>query len=805
MDDSSPLVTPGWRWRALRQSAVEWCVILLFGGLYCAALLAADGGLTLRGLAPDSRLQGVEHERLSGILIPVAIGLGLSDHAPGIGHLPAWNPYLGTGTPLINNAFLYLFNPFMSLPVLLLGAVQGGKVALLLGLLLAGINMWALARAVGLGRAARVLTGALYMLSGGLLARFYTGHFQLGLSLVWLPLVFAGLWWTLQSRRRLAPVLLATAFALLFFSGNIYYSLHALVGCAVITGAHSVSREAGRWQLHGDRLGRVALGGILAFGLTCIQFLPLWLVRESVDHQVAAFDPATGQLAGNYLLGQSVANFIQPWTQWSQLQNPPNELLAAVDYAYIGPAPFLILLGLAFTGLKRHRRAFALALLLALLFMTWGAGQTAVLSELYRRLPLLAEFRYLGRAHAVAGLWWILLAGIAFDHLWRAAASRRAGARLARGLAAAVSLWGGLLVYSLADHSTRFALALNNIHLFNALNARRFVDYLQAADALLIFVAAALLLDVLLPPWGEALRGRLLRLGLVLLALTTLLDALHNNRPLIQFGPPANQFDRLYAFASSADPGPFPAILEPSSPTTYNAYARRVRVWGLNEGWIPRPVPGDLIPGGAPRLMHLPGWAIVSTEFQGGHIHELAQAFVEQHNGVRELCITRAARAQDPCDLDTYPGSVLYQIPGALPYAFLIDERTLVTQADTVRRDYPGAVEFVRHELDTITMRVNVPDDGRRYYLIVQETHFPGWHAEQDGAAVEVFTVGAQTPGGGTAGWLAVAMLPGTHTVTLRYEPPGFAAGGLISGLTLAVMLAWLSRLDQMFIRTRRR
>src|SRR5690606_24097725 len=118
-----------------------------------------------------------------------------------------------------------------------------------------------------------------------------------------------------------------------------------------------------------------------------------------------------------------------------------------------------------------------IALLLALGMMIWGAGQTFVVRELYWRIPLLAEFRYVGRAHAVAGLWWIVLAGIALDNLWRAIPKtplsldhRR---RMVRVLAIVLLIWAWFLFYSAANNATRLAMVLENFQLFNQLNDLR--------------------------------------------------------------------------------------------------------------------------------------------------------------------------------------------------------------------------------------------------------------------------------------------------------------------------------------------
>lgn len=810
---------------SFRQVALEFVVVIWLGLLYSAFFLgaaASDQSLALRGLNPANRIQAIEHERLAGLMIPVQIGLGLNERVSGIGHLPTWNPYLGTGTPLVNDAFFYLFNPFMSLPLLVLGAVQGSKIAIVIGLLMAGLNMWVFARAIGLGAVARVTVAALYLMSGGIIGKFNSGHFQLGLSLAWPPLVLAGLWWTVNSRDRRAPVLMAVAFALMFFSGNIYYTLHTLICCLVIVAAHGVSRAGGHWQIAWGRLRRVLIGGLLALGLTMIQFLPVWAVRDYVSHKTVTFNSITGQIIGQHDLGLSLTTLITPWDVWQWFEQPVVGLQSSVDYAYIGPTVFALIAGLIAlmllggAGYVRHRRAAGIALTLAIVMMIWGAGQTGIVNALYRHIPLLAEFRFLGRAYAIAGMWWIVLAGIALDTLWRAA---RQGlnlpvtfeladrVRLLRALTIPALLWLWLLAYSLSNNLTRLTMTLNNLTAFNALNNWRFVDYPQALQTLVDLIALALIVDTLLlfvyrrfvartPPDSNPLTrvmgARLARIGLLLLALTGIRDVMTVNHQLISFGPPANNFGSLYAATLGIDRAttPFPSIQEPFSPSAFDAYSSQIRNWGLNEGWLPRPLAGDIIPTGAPKLVSLPGWAIVSTEYERGGTYALAQRFVDQHQGIQRACVNEIASVDDPCDIETRAGSVLYEIPDSLPYAFIAAEDTLQQRADSLTGATVTAARVISHDMDTISLQATAPD--QRHYLIVQETHFPGWRALVDGQETTTVTVGSQAPASPSSGFIGIPMMQGTHTYSLRYDPPGFKTGIIISGLTAMASVAYL-------------
>lgn len=794
----------------LAEQAALLLLALLYGALFTpASRNPAPDGMDIEPLRqlitdPQITLAGLEHERLAGAVL--AARVGLQDY----GRIPTWNPFISTGVPLINNGFNYLFNPFHSLPILLLGGTQGSKLAVIIAVIIAGLNMWALTRAVGLGGAARVFAAALYMMSGGIAGKIYTGHFQLALSLAWPPLALAALWWTLHSRRRLAPVACAVAFMLLFFAGNIYYVLHTLLCCALITAAHLAERHGGRWHLRRDRLRRVTIAGALAFGLAAPLFFPIWETRDFVAHARQVIYP-DGRLAGSYSLGQAVANLIYPWPEWRAFEASRSDIYVAVDYAYIGPTAFLLIAGAAvaaamgwFSG-ARYRRLSGIALLLALLMIVWGSGQTPILEWLYSRIDLLAEFRFLGRALSIAALWWIVLAGVAVDLLWRAARSRSASAnagerrRLIIALSVGALAWLLWCLYSLSAADLRSALTLNDADLLLALDQRRFPSLDAAADGLWLFLLAALLLDtafIALRLIGQrALWMRLARVGLLVIIFGALADVMRVNSLLFDFQPAVPGYTPVYLNLRQIDDSPFPTINEPFSSLAFGGYEHRIRSWGWDEGWQPESPAGPFFwaSGG---LDNRPRWALVANNY-GGDALRLAQAFVENGYQLRG-CFRLAAGAGDPCDLSGTPvNALLYEYPLALPYAFIASEQQLRTMPNELNASQVVAAPVLAHRLDTITLEAAPPDDGQPYYLIVQETHFPGWRAAADGVPLQVVTMPLDYTIEGQRGYVAVRLLPGARQYTLTFEPPGWPTGAalFIAALLGSVgFLAWRPR-----------
>lgn len=844
----------------------QWIGIILFGLLFFSLIPPPIGESVSVGdhldfsplinslLNPDIRQTGLEHERLAGVLLPVKTGL---EH---YGRIPTWNPYMGTGEPIINNGFNYLLNPFHSLPILLFGAVQGSKLATFIALVLAGINMWMLAKVLGLNALARLTTAALYMMNGSIMGKFYIGHFQLALSLTWPPLVLAALFWTLKSRARFAPISFGLAYALLFFAGNIYYVLHTLIASALITlpyiisfrpisspqpppeqgdvlsGVARLQAAARFWSrfarhIHWDRLRRVLLAGAFAFGLAAPQFFPIWQTREFVIHPNQEIN-SDGSLRGSYGLDQAFVNFSAPWPDWNAGREEIEGYLTAVDYAYLGLVPFLMIVFAGavwiITAARRRSlrfktdppsRMILIFSALTIMMMIWGTGQSPILEWLYGHIALLAEFRFLGRALAVAALGWVVLAGFAITFLWNVARNvwrtaptfdRYDHIRLRRAVILAGLAWLYFVLYSAANTSTRQVMVLYNFRWLTALDALRFTTIEQAVSAFWGFILVAIALDTLLMLVEALIRRRVFRLESVgwrgaaarfsrIALAATVLVAVSNimsvNSPLLDFQHVGMRMTAIYPdLQRQTVDAPFPSVSEPFSPLAFDGYEAGIRNWGLSEGWLPAVLPSSLQSVGF--LPNLPRWAVVSNTFSGA-AQEYAQRFVNDYDYLQHACYQVRPQSDTPCLLDSdHPGSILYEKPDVLPYAFIVPEELLLSNPASLDASHVFPAELIFHELDRISIQAATPGDSdrRRYYLIVQETNFPGWQVQIDGSSASLTSVITGTQGDSYRGFIAVPISPGMHTYRLYFEPPGLATGVWVFGVTLLGILAYIFR-----------
>jgi hypothetical protein len=212
--------------------------IQLAAELIGIALLVA--AVTQPYLAPNSteQLPGLEAEWLTSSVHLAA--LTLDEY----GYLPLWQPYLEMGEPLIDNPFSFILNPISTSPGLIWGGVRGIKISVALHALLAGWGGWALGRVLGFAWVGRLLLAALLVGKGNMHAMIGAGYFQLGVSQAYMPWIIAGTIAILRVKTRRWPVALtAQAFTLLFWAGNIWYTLPMLISMALLTLTHVVRRR----------------------------------------------------------------------------------------------------------------------------------------------------------------------------------------------------------------------------------------------------------------------------------------------------------------------------------------------------------------------------------------------------------------------------------------------------------------------------------------------------------------------------------------------------------------------------------
>lgn len=424
---------------SLRTVLVDWVILAIVVFVFCTAFIGLDDARALPGNEAD---------------IVQALDWTLVNSLNQFGQFPLWNPYLRTGIPYVADPFLHVYNPLATLPVLMLGVWDGFKVALFLSFLAAALGMWWLGAVLGLGRPARIWMGLMYAFTGQGVARFFQGEYDFVLGFAWIPWVVALTLLAVRTRQRRHALAASGALALLFFSGNVYYTFYMIfvMPLLALVSALEVDWRSRRARWRSRAFAIVVVVVLLAMGLTAIQWLPM------LDYWKSYTKMPDPQLIGSHSLSQIWLDYVSTDHRRPDAIKtlPPEEF-----YAYTGVWPFLLLvfLPLAYRRGKRREQVF-LALLLVVA-VAYIATKYMPWAQFYKSSPLLNQFRYQTRMLIYGATALIGLAGCGLDAIWARVAMRArinlvsvpalarwATARVGVALLIAFMLWSVADVYS---------------------------------------------------------------------------------------------------------------------------------------------------------------------------------------------------------------------------------------------------------------------------------------------------------------------------------------------------------------------
>ncbi|MCC6616957.1 MAG: hypothetical protein IT320_26030 [Anaerolineae bacterium] len=338
------------------------------------------------------------------------------------GYLPLWQPYNNMGEPLIDNPFSFVLNPISAGPSLLMGGVQGVKISAVLYGLFAGFGGYFLARVLKLGLAGRLLLALLMIGKGNMLGMIGTGYYQLGVAQAYFPWVIGAALAVLRSRQaRWAIVLLAVMFTLMFWAGNIWYMLPIGFSVVLMTLFHVI--RWGKRRFDGAALWRMGLAALMTIGLSAVVLFPIFGHRDYIGSHPSEIDAGTVTdpvlIAQQFLTGDRVLfdAHIDPY-------------LPQFYYTFVTPAWFLVLIFLLLppigifrvfnrSGLSQSWRFWIPGTIVLVGTFIWGVGGNPIMIWLYKTVPLLPEWRFVGRALAVTSFWVAVLVALRVDSLWR--------------------------------------------------------------------------------------------------------------------------------------------------------------------------------------------------------------------------------------------------------------------------------------------------------------------------------------------------------------------------------------------------
>lgn len=380
---------------------------------------------------PNQKLGGYEMEWLTSSASFASLSLER------YGYLPLWQPYLSRGEPLIDNAFSFLLNPISAGPTLLYGGNIGIRYSVVLTAILAGLGGWTLGRMMGFGSVGRVLLGVLLAGKGNMLGMIGQGYFQLGTSQAYIPWVLAGTMGILRLKHRRFPIILtAVMFTLMFWAGNIYFLLPTLISMAGLTLTHVVvlRREDKQLtaQLDHAALRRLALAGVLTVGLSAITFIPIFAHQGYIgghpNESGAGTFAALGNVIRMFFDGSRLVYDLglQPGGQEFYHSFVLPLWFGALMFVLLPPIGRLLYR----PSMPQAWKVWSVGIFMIVFCTLWGSGQNPVIEWIYANVPLVGQWRFVGRMLGIVTFWIAVLAALRVDALWRAFILERSWERI---------------------------------------------------------------------------------------------------------------------------------------------------------------------------------------------------------------------------------------------------------------------------------------------------------------------------------------------------------------------------------------
>lgn len=702
------------------------------------------------------------------------------------GQLPLWDPAINCGFPLFAEGQagpLYPFNVATSL----LPTYAAINLNIVFHFWLAGAAMYALLRVWRAAPTAALTGGLSYALSGYMVVRAMSPNFIDVCA--WLPMLFVLLSLAARDGRVLYWFGAAFVAALQFLAGHpqaAVYGLLAALAFGVYLGV-SLRRNSSYYAM-------LFVMPFCALALTAIQWLP------------------TAELTRLSARSQGVS-----WQQFINMSLPPERLLTlflpnlfgnsahgtywgreAGFFIQLSPFVGVLTLVLAWVALRQRREepvGFFAAL--AALGLVLSLGQYTGIYGLLYEVPGLHFFRIPTRFLLFFALASSALCGLGVDQLMRTKSIPRVRGR---GFILAIGLVAGAVLYL---NSEVFLSGRSWLVERGGAELVRYVWQMHFDVVRLILVLA--IAYGLLTAVGRRYAGIVAPIIVFIELYSFGADFNSVVAPQVYTQPPETALAIRADGQSVAPPRVLSLVSERNSPfdwhagwaidlSSYRRYNETLRLYSAGIYGL-----ANVLPGWSP--LHLSRhW-----EFARAYPAVAALAGVQYAVSYGPLRLAGAERIRD--------GEIqVYRLQNSFPRAYIASGYEVVTDAvERLRRLQRGAgyervllereptlvygdgktvgrAEIVHYQPEEVVVQLQ---DHKGGYLLLSDTHYPGWRAWVDGVESDILAANHV--------FRAVAVAATAKEVRFRYEPTSFLIGLWISSISLfscllGLVLLWSKR-----------
>jgi len=735
------------------------------------------------------------------------------------GRVPLWDPYQHNGLPFLAEAqvgALYLFSVLFLSP---LSPSLELSLFIVLHFTLAAIFTFALARLLGMSRAAAAVAGLAFGCGGFLMAQVPNLNIMTGA--VWLPLILYGVIQTTRQRSWPAALLAGIPLAFQIFTAQpqiVFYTLVTVgsYGLYRIVADFFFSSNTARGSVAFALRTALLLGVAIISGLLLAapQLLPtLELQQLSVRSQ----ERTLSFLTENSLPPVMLLNLLLPGVFGNNVTGfkggDPFQ-----DFIYIGFIP-LLLLFFCWRQFRQRDALFFLLLLAGGTVMALGR-ETPIYQLAIQYLPGFSLFRIPARWLMVVNLALAILAGFGLDTLRQRGLSKRAlAAVLAFGLLVLVGLG---LIWLFSDSLQRYSATWDDFY------QKLLLAFLRTGYSANPIYQDRLLLGRLFSLMGPAF---LLVANIIIAGAIFTLFAVRKIS--------VSAFSLLVVLALSIDlAAAGGATINPTQPNE-----RWHQLSGGAQYVLKNLETGRVFPLGMGSeelaVSHLGHYfpSVYRVRSAGGHGSSLmlqrTATFLDEAHPVQAIRVlgVRYLLTQGQMGADaaaTYPivyrneNSFVYENQEPLPRAFVVHRAIQVDTPAAALAHFETANLNPRHtvvlESDESLPSPALPAEGRSTativnetpqqleisvtaaadgYLVLLDTFYPGWEARIGGQPAPIYRANYVSR--------AVFVPAGQHQIELVYRPLSFRVGrglALLALLGIAVT-AWVDTQKQLVRRAK--
>lgn len=315
---------------------------------------------------------------------------------------PQWNPFINTGLPIVGNPISVLYNPLVLVIYLLFPFVFATKTIYFLSIFLSGVFLNIFLRYFKIHKILSILTSAVYMCSGFMIARIVAGHVDWILCYPLIPLFYLTLLLTLKRRNLFWTGILSIIITLFIFTSTYvaFYSMIILVSTILFLNLKFfLNRKSGKIIVTQTLLLLASI--VLTAFFAAVKILPMIEVFKVTSRNVDAF-------IGSQNIISFVYNFFIPSKRLFYFLGLSEYLKSSYfwweSFAFVGPL-FLAGFFLCFIYWKRIRNenlSLMLFLFIVLLLFSFLDNPLSPFYWLFIMFPFLQTFRVPSRIYIFA-------------------------------------------------------------------------------------------------------------------------------------------------------------------------------------------------------------------------------------------------------------------------------------------------------------------------------------------------------------------------------------------------------------------